>query len=303
MEEGRVPRTAILSAMMRAAHLLIDGEPKIFSDPFAARVSGFDGEAALRASLGTFVAILATAAGAECAQATFKYLRAGMTIRSRYTEDELHRAIQRGIAQYVILGAGLDSFAYRPRNLAPLLRVYEVDLPASQQWKRARLRALSMAEPDGLVFVPLDLERQPLMEGLGAAGYSPERPTFFSWLGTTQYLTRDGVFDTLREIARAAPGSEIVFSYHVHRDMLDVADRQILDVLSARAAAGGAPWLTSFEPAILAAHLKGLGLTEAVDFGPEEARTRYLAGRTDGMVTPRLSHLMKARVGGMPEVR
>ena len=303
MEEGRPDRTAILSAVMRASHLLLDGEPRIFSDPFALVLSGLADEDALARGLDKFVATLTADAGAECAQATFKYLRAGMTMRSRYTEDELSHAMQRGIAQYVILGAGLDSFAYRRRDLSGLLRVFEVDLPGSQRWKRARLRALNMSEPDGLVFVPLDFERQALVDSLNAAGYRPEEPAFFSWLGTTQYLTADAVFKTLEEIVSLAPGSEIVFTYQVPEHSLGTRDRQVLKVLSARAAASGAPWLTSFDPLTLAARLKTLGFSEAVDFGPDQARTHYFADRTDGLSTPSLSHLMKARVGGTSEPR
>jgi methyltransferase (TIGR00027 family) len=303
VKESGVPRTAILSAMMRAAHLLLDGEPKIFSDPFALSLSGFEGEAGLTAALGNFVATLEADAGVECARATFNYLRAGMTMRSRYTEDELSDAVQRGIAQYVILGAGLDSFVYRRKTLAPVLRVFEVDLPSSQRWKRERLRALNMAEPDGMVFVPLDFERQRLVDGLRAAGYRVDRPAFFSWLGTTQYLTAKAVFKTLKEIASLAAGSEVVFTYQVTEDALAGGDRQVLHVLKARAAQGGAPWVSSFEPAALVARLKGSGFSDAVAFGPERALTRYFAARTDGLVVPRLSHLMKARVGGAAAAR
>ena len=227
--------------MMRAAHLLLDGEPKVFSDPFALRLSGFRDEADLTAGLEKFVSTLAADAGAECAQATFEYLRAGMTLRSRYAEDELRGAVERGVAQYVILGAGLDSFAYRRTDLASRLRVFEVDLPSTQRWKRERLRALRMSEPDGLVVVPLDFERQRLVEGLRAAGYHVEQPAFFSWLGMTQYLTTSAVFETLKEIASLAPGSEVVFTYHVPEDSLEGGDRRVRRVLSARAAQGDAP--------------------------------------------------------------
>lgn len=298
MTESRAPRTAILSALMRAAHLLLDGEPKLFSDSFALGLSGLQGEAELTAHLERFVATLAADAGAQCAQATFRYLRAGMALRSRYAEDELGGAIERGIAQYVILGAGLDSFAYRRQILAPHLRVFEVDLPPSQQWKRERLRALHVPEPDGLVFVPLDLERPALVDGLGAAGYRAEQPAFFSWLGTTQYLTAAAVFDTLNEVAALAPGSEIVFTYHVPEGTLEESDRRVRQVLSARAAGGGTPWISSFEPATLAARLERSGFRNVVDLGPEQALVRYFAGRTDGLVPPRLSRLMKGRVGG-----
>ncbi len=220
MEEGRAARTAILSAVMRVAHLQLDGEPEIFSDPFALGLSGFESEAPLTESVSKFLATLTADAGAECAQATFNYLRAGMTVRSRYTEDELTHAIRRGTAQYVILGAGLDSFAYRRRDLASLVRVFEVELPTSQHWKRERLRALKMSEPEGLVFVPLDLERQVLLDGLCAAGCRVEMPAFVSWLGTTQYLTTEAVFKTLKETASRAkrgPLGELVRTGHAGR--------------------------------------------------------------------------------------
>jgi methyltransferase (TIGR00027 family) len=288
--------------MMRAAHLLLDGEPKIFSDPFASKLSGFEGEAALTAGLAQFVATLAADAGVESAQGAFRYLRAGMTMRSRYTEDELSRGIEREIAQYVILGAGLDSFAHRRPTLASRLRVFEVDLPSAQHWKRERLRALNLSEPDGLVFVPLDLERRPLVEGLRAAGYRVEQPAFFSWLGTTQYQTANAVFETLKEIASLAPGSEVVFTYHVPEDALEESERQVRRVLSARAARGDVPWISAFEPASLGARLERLGF-DAMDFGPEQARTRYFADRTDDLVAPRLSRVMKARVRPVPEAR
>jgi methyltransferase (TIGR00027 family) len=290
------PGTAILSAMMRAAHLLLDGEPKIFSDHFASKLAGFDSEAQLKIGLERFLAAVAADAGRETAEVTFRYLRAGMTLRSRYTEDELERAIERGLAQYVILGAGLASFAYRQRTAARGLRVFEVDLPSSQHWKRERLRTLGIAEPDGLVYVPLDLEHQTLEEGLRAAGYRAEQPAFFSWLGTTQYLTADAVFKTLEAIASLAPGGEVVFTYQAPEAAQDADDRRVLHVLKTRAAQGGAPWLSSFEPAGLVARLATSGFAEAVDFGPDQARARYFAGRTDDLVVPRLSRIMKARV-------
>jgi O-methyltransferase involved in polyketide biosynthesis len=135
------------------------------------------------------------------------------------------------------------------------------------------------------------------MEGLRAAGYHVEQPAFFSWLGMTQYLTTSAVFETLKEIASLAPGSAVVFTYHVPEDSLEGGDRRVRRVLSARAAQGDAPWVSSFEPATLAAQLATSGFADAMDFGPEQARTRYFADRTDDLVVPRLSRIMKARVG------
>jgi methyltransferase (TIGR00027 family) len=157
MEKGRPSFTAVISAMMRAAHLLIDGEPKIFSDTLARGFSGAETDEALMASLEHFEAAIAAKVGPERAKATFRYLRAIDTMRSRFTEDELSRATRRGMRQYVILGSGLDSFAYRRGDLSGDLHVFELDVPASQQWKRARLAALNIVEPNNLTFVPIDL--------------------------------------------------------------------------------------------------------------------------------------------------
>ena len=222
-----------------------------------------------------------------------------MTMRSRFTEDELNQAIERVVAQYVILGAGLDSFAYRRLSLLPRLRVFEVDLPSSQRWKRERLRVVGLSEPDGLVFVPMDLARQTLVEHVCAAGYHLEQPGFFSWLGMTQYLTIEAVFKTLKEIASLAPGSEVVFTYHVPEDALDEGDRQVRHVLSTRAAQGGAPWVSSLDPTVLGAWLKTLGFADAMDFGPDLAQARYFNGRTDDLTVPRLSRLMRAGTGSL----
>src|SRR5262245_46811073 len=138
MEEGRPSITAIASAMVRAAHFLWDEDPKIFQDQLALGLSGVENAAALRAALNTLQAKFAQRATPKLAQAFFRYARADITLRQRYTEDEVGKAVERGVGQYVILGAGLDSFAYRRPDLATTLRIFEVDHPATQQWKRAR---------------------------------------------------------------------------------------------------------------------------------------------------------------------
>jgi methyltransferase (TIGR00027 family) len=303
MDEGRPSFTAIISAMIRAAHLAFDGEPKIFTDPLALALSGAENEAALKASLDNLGVAIAASAGVRRAEEAYRYLRTIMTLRSRFTEDELDQAMQRGIAQYVILGAGLDSFVYRRRDLANMLRVFEVDLPEIQSWKRARLRAVNIPEPENLTFVPLDLEQQPLVGALHAAGLRREDPTFVSWLGTTQYLTADAIFNTLRQVASLAAESEIVFQYQIAEDLLDEDNRQILEVLRAGARASGEPWLSLFDPARLAEQVKALGFVDVTDFGPEQALERYFVGRTDELRPPVLSHFMKARVGRRSAVR
>ncbi len=299
MEEGQPSQTAIVSALARAAHLFYDGEPKVLRDDLALYFSGAETEAALRRTQDALLAELARGLGLERAQRLLRYTRAVMTMRIRYAEDELEKALARGITQYVILGAGLDSFAYRRRDLAGIVRVFEVDHPATQQWKRARLGALNVSLPDHLTFVPINFERQTLTEGLRVGGHRSELPTFFSWLGVTVFLSEEAVFETLRAVAAAAPGSEIVFEYFLHESCLDEENRRTLVGAKAAAAARNEPWLSFFDPASLAVRLKALGFSEVWDFGPEEANARYFRGRTDGLElqVPNLSHLMKARVG------
>ncbi len=299
MEEGRPSATAVVAAMARAAHLFLDDEPKVLQDSLALGLSGIGNEAALRATMEALLAETARRTSPEFAQAVLRYYRALAVMRHRYTEDELSGALQRGVSQYVILGAGLDSFAYRRRDLAGSVRVFEVDHPATQQWKRTRLDDLNEALPNNLTFVPLDFEQQTLREALQTGGYRSEAPAFFSWLGVTQYLTEEAVFETLRFVAAAAPGSEIVFEYSLRELLLDEENKRMLAVVKANSAARGEPWLSLFEPVSLTARVQELGFAQVEDFGPEEANARYFAGRTDGLGlrVPFMTHLMKARVG------
>jgi methyltransferase (TIGR00027 family) len=285
MEEGRPSTTATIAAMIRAAHLLWDDAPKIFQDPLALGLSGVESPGALQATL--------RARQAE------PYNYAGVLVRQRYAEDELATAMRRGVGQYVILGAGLDSFAYRRPDLATLLRVFEVDHPATQQWKRARLGALSVNLPSNLTFIPLDFEQHTLADGLPTGGHRPELPTFFSWLGVTHYLTEEAVFTTLRYVASLASGSEIVFQYFLPEALFDDENRRLLALWKERRASVGEPVLSQFEPTTLAARVRECGFTQVWDVGPEELDARYFAGRTDGLRASPHSHLMKARVGSV----
>lgn len=296
MEEGRSSSIAQFAAMWRAAHLLWDEDPKIFQDPLALSLSGLESEAALRAALDALQATLAQRLSPEHAHALFHSMRAGTIVRSRYTEDELSEALARQVKQYVILGVGLDSFAYRRGDLAAVVRVFEVDHPATQQWKQARLRALNIKPPPNLTFIPCDFERQGWGEALRTGGFHQEDPVFFCWLGVTWYLTEEAIFETLRQVADMAPGSEVVFDYPLSDALLDDKSREMMAPLKADMAARGEPWLSSFDPTNLAERVRELGFAHVQDFSPEEANARYFAGRTDGLRVRRGVHLMKARV-------
>ena len=189
--EGQPSQTAMTAAAARAAHLLVDAEPRIFADTLAALLLGDLAE--------TFIGYHRQYSDHPLLAGT----RAQATCRSRFTEDQLAVAAARGTAQYVILGAGLDSFACRS-ELAGRLRVFEVDHPATQQRKRALLAAAGLAEPPTLTWVPVDFEKDELIASLTAAGLDPAAPAFVSWLGVTMYLTGDSISRTLAECIRSA---------------------------------------------------------------------------------------------------
>lgn len=278
LAEGRPSRTAQGTANLRAAHQLVD-QPRIFDDPLALRIIGTKWEAAVRARAG---------------QGGMASFRPFVAVRSRYAEDELARAVERGIRQYVLLGAGLDTFAYRTPYPGSRLRVFEVDHPATQVWKRERLQEAGIAVPESVTFAAIDFEKQTLAAGLRQAGFDARAPAFFSMLGVVVYLTRDAVMDTLKFVASLPSGTEIVFDYAIPASTLSESNRAIHDDALRRVAAGGEPWLTYFEPAMLAGELKGLGFTQVEDLGPDELHERYFKGRADGLRLNGMARLVKA---------
>lgn len=292
--ESRASTTAVIAALMRAAHLTLDGDPKIFADPLAGPLCGAESEAALATKVHALGKRIAADIGEGRAERVFRAMRATMVTRSRYAEDQLMHAVKRGVRQYVILGAGLDSFAYRSTH--PDVRIFEVDLEASQTFKRTRLRELDVQQPSCLAFVPLDLEHRSLGDSLCAHGFEPRAPAFFSWLGTTQYLTEDATMTTLRQLASLGPGTEVVLQYQLARHLLDDADGELADIISERARQANEPWLSRYEPAALSERVREAGFEEVTDFTVQHARERYFGDRQDDLILPGMSHLMTARV-------
>jgi methyltransferase (TIGR00027 family) len=284
MRESRPSVTAQRVAIRRAAHLLLD-DPKVFDDPLALRIIGRESALALQADPRQFETTPLS-----------PYLRAFVAARSRYTEDELSLAVRRGVCQYVILGAGLDTFAYRNPYPQGMLHVLEVDHPTMQTWKRARLEEVGITLPVDLTFAPVDFETQTLEEGLVGAGYDSGKCTFFSWLGVTEYLTTEAVITTLRFIASAPVGSGVVFDYMLSPSLLTPAQRSRFDAIAQRVASAGEPWQAFFEPALLTRDLRAMGFGYVEDNGPEEINARYFKDRKDGLRVGSLSHLMKAQV-------
>jgi methyltransferase (TIGR00027 family) len=246
---GQPSRTAIRVAMRRATHQVVDN-PRVFDDPLAVRIAG----------------------GAETGdESSFnRYLRAFVCVRSRFGEDQLALAVGRGVRQYVVLGAGLDTYAYRSRHD---VRVYEVDHPATQQWKRERLAEAGIAIPETMAFVPVDFETQNLSEELRRAGFEPDQPAFFSWLGVIMYLTLDAASETLRFIASLPPSSGVVFDYA----------SETWEPLARRVARAGEPFRLFFQPDELARLLTSLGFHRLENLNGAAINERYFSNRTDGL--------------------
>jgi methyltransferase (TIGR00027 family) len=208
-------------------------------------------------------------------------LRAFVSARSRYAEDQLAAFVARVGRQYVVLGAGLDTFAYR--NPYSGLRVFEVDFPATQQWKRALLDEAAIALPEGLTFVPLDFEHQTLGEGLAEAGFDNGAAAFFGWLGVVPYLTLAAFRATLGVIAQLPAGSGVSFDYAVAPERLSAVGRKAFDALAGRVAAAGEPFQLFFTPEEMANELRQAGFKRFEQLDSDHLNELYFKDRADGL--------------------
>jgi methyltransferase (TIGR00027 family) len=282
MLEDKASATAQGAAMHRAAHQLLD-RPVIFADPLALRIIGREAENALRQ--GESRHLLPGAAG----------LRAYLAVRSRFAEDCLAEAVTRGISQYVVLGAGLDTFAYRGACDLARLRIFEIDHPATQEWKRERLRDAGIAVPASVSYAPVDFERQTVTEGLMRAGFDFAAPAFFAWLGVVHYLTRDAVVETLRFVAeQTGPSSEIVFDYPETVDTMAPVLRRAMQILAARVASIGEPFQTAFKTHEIKDTLLTIGFSRVEDVDTAALNARYCSGRHDAFVLRGNVHMVRA---------
>jgi methyltransferase (TIGR00027 family) len=202
-------------------------------------------------------------------------------VRGRLAEDVVESAAAGGVGQYVILGAGLDSFAYRRGDLLERVRVFEVDHPASQQWKRHRLQGLGIDPPATLVYVPVDFEQRGLRDGLTAAGFDFSAPAVWSWIGVTMYLTIDAIRATLATIAACPIGTCVIFTYNLPRAALSGPGLSIDTTMRAIVSELGEPMISLFRPDEIEELVRGLGFDEVTHFGPDEVHTRYFAERDD----------------------
>ena len=278
MTGPQVSLTAQGVASLRAAHQLIDDLPRILDDPVSVQLVGPEFVAGLRANL------------ERLREPRLAALRCHVLLRSRYSEDQLAVAVQAGTRQCVIIGAGLDTFAYRQPPWARDVRIFEVDHRASQATKRDQLAKAGIEIPANLTYVELDIERHPLRESLVKAGLDPGRPAFFSCLGVLVYLTHDAVRDLLRLVTAFPTGSELVLTYAGRE-----SDDDNPQSLATRSKTLGEPWLSRFSPEELVSELRGAGF-RAIEFLSPERAAAYVGTRRDGLEPPRRVRIVSAKV-------
>jgi methyltransferase (TIGR00027 family) len=267
MQSATPSRTALRVALRRAAHQLYDAKPLVLDDPIAVPILGDTYAEDLRRT------------PTRPDRPFSVSLRAFLVARSRYAEDALARAVAEGVTQYVLLGAGLDTFAHR--NPYAKLRVFEVDHPATQEWKRGLIETNALSLPENLVYTPVDFECQSLPEQLLEAGFDTKAPAFFAWLGVVPYLTLDAFRATIAFIASQPAGSGLVLDYCQPRSALPFFEQLAYDSLASRVQQAGEPFQLFFTPPKIAAELGSFYNLE--DLGSHEINMRYLADRTDSL--------------------
>jgi len=287
MEAQTPSRTAMATSLMRALHSHADPLPFI-DDPWGERLLT-DARAVIdeRARKAGLTGV------DEYLHGNAAYLN--VILRTRFAEDALAESLARGVRQYVVIGAGFDSYALR--NGASDLVVYEVDHPATQTYKRRLLADSGVATPANLRFVAADLGEEKLGDALARADFDASAPAFFSWLGVTMYLPREANFATFREIARlGAAGDELAFNYMDAR-VLAAVNAPAFAAMRAQVESAGEPFVCGFDPARIGADLAECGLTLLEDHGGDELLARYDPERRNGFVGKPTSRVARARIG------
>lgn len=269
-ELNHVPdSSAVRVALWRAMHLQVDPPPHVIEDGIGLRLAAPDEGWQLRPDMdphGT------------------SGFRAAIVARARFVEDLLAEQAGRGVGQYVVLGAGLDTFAQRRPETASRLRVFEIDQPATQAWKRRRLVELGYGVPDWLRLVPVDFEAQEdWWEQLLAAGFDPGERAVVACAGVTMYLTEDATAATLRRLAGLAPGSTLAMTFILPAELVEDADRPALEAATPQAQAAGTPFISFYTPQKMLALARDAGFADTRHVPGSVLADRYFADRTDGL--------------------
>jgi len=279
MLPGQPSRTLLVPAVARAAHQLLDA-PLILNDPLAI---GLVFEASREAIFGAIDDHLAT---------TAVLYRSLFTLRSRFVEDRLATAAMRGVRQYVMLGAGLETFPWRQPEFAYDMKLFFCDHPSTLAWAQHRFGECALVAPPNLTFVALDLEERRFARQLLESGFAQEAPTFVSMLGVMQYLTTQTIDSLFQFFASLPASSEAVFSFNVTDDELSGLELAEIRAGAAHGGAVGEPWLTRVPSAEMVARVRRFGFREVFHLSPDEAQRQYFAGRRDGLRAPSREQLI-----------
>lgn len=272
MEKNKSSATSLGVAHLRAVHQFLDGEPKLLYDPVIIRLLGPVFEEQLRQDPGRWW------------HPANIGLRSHVLLRSRFAEDCLASAYGRGVRQYILLGAGLDTYAWRQPPEMEELRIFEMDHPATQDQKRQMLHRAGLKPPDNLFFTPIDFENITIAEALRGQTFDPHIPSFISLLGVMVYLSMDAIDAVFDWMISLPSGSEMVLTFTQRREH---------NLLSDRAAALGEPWQTFFTPDELKEKLINRGFSSVQVLEPEEVRCKYYSGRTDNLPVPQRASIAR----------
>jgi methyltransferase (TIGR00027 family) len=263
--------TAVRVALWRALHVQADAPPHVLEDEVGLRLAAPDDGWRSRPDMSPFT----------------RPFRASILARARFIEDLVAEQVARGVGQYVILGAGLDTFAQRRPELASRLLVFEVDRPGPQAWKRQRLVDLGFGIPSFLRLVPIEFEAgDPWWERLEGSGFDAGRPAVVASTGVSMYLTRDAIAATLRQVAGLAPGSTLAMSFMLPFELADPEVRPGLQRAAEGARANGTPFISYFTPTEMLALAREAGFRDVQHVSAAALAERYFAGRTDGLRPP-----------------
>jgi methyltransferase (TIGR00027 family) len=263
--------TAVRTALWRALHVEVDSPPHVFEDAVGLKLAAPDDGWRSRPDMSPFT----------------RPFRASILARARFVEDLVAEHVARGVGQYVILGAGLDTFAQRRPELASRLLVFEIDQPGPQEWKRQRLVELGLGVPSFLRFVPVDFEAgNAWWERLAAMGFDSGRPAVVASTGVSMYLTRDATVAMLRQASALAPGSTLVMSFMLPIELLDPEVRPGVERAAEGARASRTPFISFFTPTEMLAVVRAAGFREVQHVSAAMLAQRYFAGRTDGLRPP-----------------
>jgi len=267
MTNGKPDNTAVRTALWRALHVQVDAKPYVIEDEVGLKLVAPDGDWQERPDM-----------------KYTKRLRASIVGRARFVEDLIIEQHEQGVDQYIILGAGLDTFAQRRPDIASKLQIFEIDQPDTIAWKQQWLTDLGFGVPKYLHFVPVDFETSSWWEQLLKAGFDINKPAVIACTGVSLYLTKEAIIATLNQIATLAPGSKLAMTFYLPVELLDEEDKPMQEMAEKGAGAAGTPFVSFFAPNEVLAMAKNAGFKDAKTISTRDIERYYFKDRADGLV-------------------